>query len=322
MKKRIKIIAEAGINHNGNIRLAYKLINKAKYANADAVKFQIFSADELVSKSKQSVYKNAKKLELSRDEHLKLRKYCKKKGITYLCSAFDIPSLKFLHKQKISLFKIPSGEITNFPYLKIIGSFKKEVILSTGMSTISEIGEALEILVKAGLNKKKITLLQCNSDYPTKYSEVNLNAMLTLKKKFNVKVGLSDHTIGIEVPIAAAALGAKVIEKHFTLDRNMKGPDHKASLTPSELVNMVNSVRNIENSLGSKKKIVTKSELKTLRAARKSIVAIKDIKKNEIFNKKNIGTKRPGTGLSAKEFEKVIGKKAKKFFKRDELIKI
>jgi len=320
MKKKIKIIAEAGINHNGNIKLAYKLIDCAREANVDAIKFQIFSADELQSQKQQ--YEIIKKLELSRDEHIKLKKYCKMKGITYLCSAFDIPSLKFLHQQKINLFKIPSGEIINFPYLKVIGSFKKEVILSTGMSTILEIERALKVLCKSGLSKKQITLLQCNSDYPTKYSDVNLSAMLYLKKKFKVKVGLSDHTLGIEVPIAAAALGAKVIEKHFTLDRKFKGPDHKASLIPSELINMVNSIRNIEKALGSPKKIVTKSELKTLKAARKSIVAIKNIKKNKIFDKNNIEIKRPGTGLSAKEFDHVIGKKAKRFFKINQLIKI
>jgi len=190
MKKKIKIIAEAGINHNGNIKLAYKLIDCAREANADAVKFQIFSADELQSQKQQ--YKITKKLELSRDEHIKLKKYCKMKGITYLCSAFDIPSLKFLHQQKINLFKIPSGEIINFPYLKVIGSFKKEVILSTGMSTILEIERALKVLCKSGLSKKQITLLQCNSDYPTKYSDVNLSAMLYLKKKFKVKFYTED----------------------------------------------------------------------------------------------------------------------------------
>ena len=335
MNEKIKIIAEAGINHNGNIKLAYKLIDQAKIAKVDIVKFQIYSADELVTKyaekanyvklntkSKQTQYQMAKQLELTQKDHLKLMNYCKKKKIKYLCSAFDVPSLKFLNRQKINLFKIPSGEITNYPYLKVIGSFKKNVILSTGMSTISEIQKALNVLTKSGLKKNKITLLQCTSDYPTSYSDVNLKAMISMKNKFKIKVGLSDHTHGIEVPIAAATLGAKVIEKHFTLSKKLKGPDHRVSLIPAELSNMVKSIRNIESALGSPKKTVTKNEMKTLKAARKSIVAIKKIKKYEIFTKNNIGVKRPGIGISAEKFDNILGKKAKKLFRVDELIKI
>ena len=335
MIDKVKIIAEAGCNHNGNIKLAYKLIDKAATAKVDAIKFQLYNVNELVTKKapkpkyakrntkkNQTQYEMQKKLELSQAEHFKLKKYCEKKGIEYLSSAFDIQSLIFLNKIKIKQFKIPSGEITNYPYLKLIGAFKKKTILSTGMSTMNEIKNALNILTKSGLSKNKITLLQCNTEYPTPFSDVNLKAMILMKKKFKLNVGLSDHTLGIEVPVAAVALGAKVIEKHFTLNREFYGPDHKASLLPHELVKMVSSIRNIEKAIGSGKKTITRSELKNRKIARKSIVAIKTIKKNEIFKLNNIGVKRPGTGISAEKFYKILGRKSKKNYKLDDLIKI
>tara|TARA_A100001015_G_scaffold187003_1_gene208261 strand:- start:1788 stop:2792 length:1005 start_codon:yes stop_codon:yes gene_type:complete len=333
IKKKIKIVAEAGCNHNGKIKLAYKLIDKAKQANVDAIKFQLFTADETVTKSakkaqyaqavtktNQSQYDMQKSLELTEEEHFKLHKYCKKKGIEYLSSAFDLPSLDFLKKLKIKEFKIPSGEIINYPYLKKLASFNKKIVLSTGMSTVNEISDTLKFFKKNGLNKKKITLLHCNSEYPTPYSDTNLKAMLYLNKKFRLPVGISDHTLGIEVPIAAAALGAVFIEKHFTLDRKMVGPDHQASITPSELKKMVTAIRNIEKALGKYEKKVTRSERKNINIARKSIVAIKSIKKGEVFSLQNIGVKRPGTGISPTKFFKYIGKKAKKNYKYDQLI--
>ena len=332
IKRNIKIVAEAGCNHNGNIKLAYRLIDKAKEAKVDAIKFQLFTADETVTKSakkaqyaravtqtNQSQYDMQKSLELTEKEHLKLHKYCKKKGIEYLCSAFDLPSLDFLKKLKIKEFKIPSGEIINYPYLKKLASFNKKVILSTGMATVNEISNTLKFLKKNGLNKK-ITLLHCNSEYPTPYSDTNLKAMLFLNKKFLLPVGISDHTLGIEVPIAAAALGAVFIEKHFTLDRKMVGPDHQASITPLELKKMVTAIRNIEKALGKYEKKVTRSEKKNINIARKSIVAIKSIKKGELFSPQNIGVKRPGTGISPTKFFKYIGKKAGKNYKYDQLI--
>ena len=333
-KQKIKIIAEAGVNHNGKISTAYKLIDKAKKANVDAIKFQIYKTDQLITKRTKladyqkanikkntSQYEMAKNLELSFNQHINLKKYCKKKKIMYLCSAFDIPSLKFLKKINLKIFKIPSGEITNYPYLKTVGSFNKEVIMSTGMATIQEIKEAIRVLLKTRLKKNKITLLHCHTDYPTNYKDVNLNAMRALSKKFGVNVGLSDHTLGIEVPIAAAALGAKVIEKHFTLDRKLSGPDHKASLIPSELSQMVKLIRNVEVSLGVQKKIVSKKELKILKVARKSIVAIRSIKKGEKLTEKNLGIKRPGVGISPMKWLRIIGKKSNKNYNTDELIK-
>lgn len=334
-KNKIKIVAEAGCNHNGNIKLAYKLIDAAKKANVDAVKFQSFTADQTVTKlakkanyaksvtkKNQSQYEMQKSLELTDHEHILLKKYCRKKKIEYLSSAFDIPSLDFLYKLKVKQFKIPSGEIINYPYLKKLASFKKKVVLSTGMSSISEIANAIKYLLKNGIKKREIILLHCNSEYPTPFSDVNLKAMLYLKEKFKLPTGLSDHTLGIEVPIAAAAMGACFIEKHFTLSRKLKGPDHQASITPTELTQMVTSIRNVEKALGEYKKKVTKSEKKNIHIARKSIVAIKDIDKNEIFTENNIGLKRPGTGISPTKFFKVLGKKSNFFFKYDQLIKL
>ncbi len=329
------IIAEAGINHNGDINKAFKMIDIAKKAEADAVKFQIFIPEAVVTsnanmakyaiknmRTKKKQLDVIKKYFLSNSEHIKLMKYCKKKKIKYLCSAFDIKSLKFLNKKKIGTFKIPSGEITNYPYLKLLGSFRKKIILSTGMSHKGEIKTALKILIMNGSKKKNITLLHCHTDYPTNPRDVNLLAMKELERIFNIKVGLSDHTLGTDIPVAAVALGAKVIEKHFTLNRKFKGPDHKASLLPNELIDLVKSIRKIELSLGKKEKLATKREKQNLNIARKSIVAKNNIYKGEIFNEHNITTKRPGTGISAINWNKVIGKKSKKNYKMDDLIKI
>lgn len=333
MKKKIKIIAEAGCNHNGKLSLALKLINAAKKAGADAVKFQLFNPDELVTKSASKAnyakkftrkfknqYEMQKKISLSFREHLKLKKYCNKKKIEYLCSAFDIESLNVLKKFKLKTFKIPSGEINNVKYLRHLGGFKKNILLSTGMSSKKEIIFALKTLINFGVVKKKVTILQCNSEYPSPYRDINLQAMVSFKKEFNCDYGLSDHSLGIEVPIAAAALGAKVIEKHFTLNKKYEGPDHHMSLLPKELEQMISSIRNVEKALGKKTKIVTKSEKKNIKVARKSIVARVEIKTGEKFTTKNLTVKRPGNGMPANEYFNLIGRKSKKIFKKDELI--
>lgn len=332
---KVKIIAEAGVNHNGSIDLAKQLIDVAADSGADIVKFQTFKADALAIKKtpkaeyqlsntskSQSHYEMLKQYELSHDMHQILIEYCKKKNITFFSTAFDILSLNYLNSLGFNFFKIPSGEITNLPYLRHISSFKKPIILSTGMSTMHEIDKALNIFIDEGLEKKNITILHCNTEYPTPIDDVNLNAMLTIKNKFNINVGYSDHTLGTEVAIAAVALGATVIEKHFTLDRDLPGPDHKASLTPKELKIMVNSVRNIEKALGNGNKVPSKSEIKNIVIARKSIVALKKINKGEVFSKNNIGVKRPGSGISPMLWDKVIGKIAIKDFNEDELIEI
>ena len=334
-KNKTFIIAEAGVNHNGSIELAYKLIDKARDGGADAVKFQSFKADKLVSSKaekaeyqkqttevRESHYEMIKKLELSLDDHYKLIEYCKKVGIKFLSSPFDLDSIELLEELRLDIFKIPSGEIINLPYLRKIGKLNKNVILSTGMSDLGEIEDALNVLVENGTDINKIIVLQCNTEYPTPYEDVNLKAMLTIKNSFGVKVGYSDHTKGIEVPIAAVALGAEVIEKHFTLDRNMEGPDHKASLVPNELKDMVFAIRNIEKSLGSGIKKASKSELKNKPIARKSLIAVKEIKKGELFTEKNIGIKRPGNGISPMRWDEVIGKISNKEYCVDDLIEM
>jgi len=334
MKKKIKIIAEAGCNHNGKLSLALQLINTAKKAGADAVKFQLFNPDELVTKNApkanyskkftrkfKNQYEMQKKISLSFREHLKLKKYCDKKKIEYLCSAFDIESLNILKKFKLKTFKIPSGEINNTKYLRHLGGFKKNILLSTGMSSKKEIIFALKTLINYGVSKKKIIILQCNSEYPSPYRDINLQAMVSFKKEFNCDYGLSDHSLGIEVPIAAAALGAKVIEKHFTLNKKFEGPDHHMSLLPKELEQMISSIRNVEKALGKKTKIVTKSEKKNIKVARKSIVARLEIKVGEKFTTKNLTIKRPGNGIPANEYFNLIGRKSKRTFKKDELIR-
>lgn len=329
------IIAEAGVNHNGSVKIAKKMIDAASEAGVDATKFQTFRAEKVISKfaqkaeyqkeagdEKESQLEMAKKLELDINAHKELISYCKKKGLLFLSSAFDLESIDLLNRLGIKIFKIPSGEITNLPYLRKIGSLKKKVILSTGMSNLLEIKKALDTLIKAGLKRENITVLHCNTAYPTPIKDVNLTAMLTIKEAFKVNVGYSDHTSGIEVPIAAVALGATVIEKHFTINRDMKGPDHKASLEPGELKTMVEVIRNIERALGNGIKKPTPSELKNKPMARKSIVAAKDIKKGQVFTEDNIAVKRPGTGLSPMEWDKVVGQIAKRDFGKDVIIEL
>lgn len=330
---KVYIIAEAGVNHNGNVDLALKLIDEAANAGVDAVKFQTFKAEKLVSvyankaeyqklttDSSESQYQMIKKLELDVASHKLLINYCKQKNIQFLSSPFDLESIDLLDNLGLNLFKIPSGEINNLPYLRKIGSYNKEVILSTGMSDIGEIEDAINILVSAGTDREKISILHCNTEYPTPMEDVNLNAMLTIKNTFKLNVGYSDHTLGIEVPIAAVALGATIIEKHFTLDKTMEGPDHKASLEPIELKQMVDAIRNIEKAMGSGIKKLSKSELKNKDIARKSIVAAKPIKKGELYTEDNITVKRPGYGLSPLQWDNIINKISPRDYSPDELI--
>ena len=331
--KKVFIIAEAGVNHNGSIELAKKLIDIACDAKANAVKFQTFKTENLVSKNaskaqyqkqttckEESQFDMIKKLELDINTHKELISYAKEKNITFLSTPFDHESIELLDNLGIEIFKIPSGEITNLPYLQKIGALKKKVILSTGMSNINEIEDALNILTNAGTKKQNITVLHANTMYPTPINDVNLNAMLSIKKTFDVKVGYSDHTLGIEVDIAAVALGASVIEKHFTLDKTMNGPDHKASLEPDELKQMVKAIRNIELAMGDGIKKPSPSEKPNMQVARKSIIANKEIKKGEKFSKENLTIKRPGNGISPMKFYDIIGTISQKNYKEDELI--
>lgn len=330
---RVFIIAEAGVNHNGNIELARKLIDVAADSGADAVKFQTFRADKLVSKSAQkadyqklttdvgeSQYEMIKKLELSEAAHNELLEHCRQKNIMFLSTPFDDDSIELLDRLGMDIFKIPSGEITNLPYLRKIGSLKKKVILSTGMASLGEIEAALDVLLKSGTEKNDITVLHATTEYPCPKDEVNLKAIDTIKKAFDVEVGYSDHTEGIEVPIAAVAIGASVIEKHFTLDKNMDGPDHKASLEPGELYAMVSAIRNIEAAFGDGIKKPTKSELKNMQVARKSIVAATTIKKGDILTEQNITVKRPGNGISPMQWDSLLGSIALRDYAPDELI--
>ncbi|TPN87875.1 N-acetylneuraminate synthase [Aquimarina algicola] len=333
MKKTI-IIAEAGVNHNGDIELAKKLIDAASEAGVDYVKFQTFNSKKLVSKNAQkasyqkentgntseSQLAMLKKLELSREMHIELINHCNAKNINFLSTGFDLDSIDFLNELNIDLFKVPSGEITNLPYLRKIGSLKKPVVISTGMADLQEIEDALNVILKAGVNKSDITILHCNTEYPTPMVDVNLKAMNTIKETFGVSVGYSDHTLGIEIPIAAVTMGATVIEKHFTLDKTMEGPDHKASLEPKELKDMVAAIRNIEVALGNGKKEPSNSEIKNKEVARKSIVAKKDIKKGDVLSNENITVKRPGSGISPMQWDHVIGTIASKDYQEDDLI--
>ena len=327
------IIAEAGVNHNGSIELAFKLIDAAIESGADAVKFQTFKAENLVSKNTQKAEYQIQtidpsesqldmliKLELNVDVHKKLIKYCNAKGIMFLSSPFDHDSIDLLNELGLKIFKIPSGEITNLPYLRRIGSLTKQVILSTGMSTLKEVGDALTILVDSGTKKENITVLHANTMYPTPMKDVNLNAMQTIQKEFDVAVGYSDHTLGIEIDIAAVAMGASIVEKHFTLDRTMEGPDHIASLEPEELKAMVNAIRSIEKALGDGFKIPSRSEQPNMIAARKSIVANQMIKKGDMLTEENIVVKRPGNGISPMKWDKVLGTVAVKDYQADEII--
>ena len=331
MKNKIIIIAEAGGNHNGSIKNAYKLVDIAKKAGADYVKFQTFKAETLVSKNapkakyqeknvkKISHFELIKKLEMSHEMHIKLIKYCKKKKIKFLSSPFCIDSFDLLRKFNLDFIKIPSGEITNLPLLRHIKKFKNNIILSTGMSNTNEIKRAVKILKN---KNRKLILLHCNTEYPSPVQDLNLNAMLTLKKQFNLDVGYSDHSLGINVPIIAASLGAKVIEKHFTISKRMVGPDHLASLNPKELISMVKAIRSTEIILGKKNKIVSNSEKKNISIARKSLFASRDIKKGEKFSSNNLACLRPGFGISPMDIDKVCKLKAKQFFLKGQMIKI
>ncbi|MDY3203753.1 MAG: N-acetylneuraminate synthase [Arcobacter sp.] len=333
--EKVFIIAEAGVNHNGSIELAKKLIDVASESGADAVKFQTFKAEKLVSKNaqkadyqkqttdiKESQFDMIKKLELDMDTHKELIAYCKTKNIMFLSTPFDHDSIELLSDLGLEIFKIPSGEITNLPYLRHIGKLNKKVILSTGMADIGEIEDALDILISAGTKKENITVLHANTMYPTPMEDVNLKAMVTIGNTFDIAFGYSDHTLGIEVDIAAVALGACCIEKHFTLDKTMEGPDHKASLEPDELKAMVKAIRNIELALGSCVKKPSKSEIPNMQIARKSIVAKMDIKKGDIFNENNLTIKRPGRGINPMRWDEIIGKIAIDNFVKDEMIKI
>ena len=330
---KVYIIAEAGVNHNGSLELAKKLIDVAVEAKADAVKFQTFVAQEVISEvapkadyqkhvtaASESMLDMVRKFELDEHAHQELMRYCASKKIAFLSTPFDFPSVDLLHRLGLTTFKIPSGEITNIPYLRKIGALKKKIILSTGMADMGEIKNALEILENAGTPRTRITVLHCNTAYPTPVEDVNLKAMLVIKEKFKVEVGYSDHTPGIEVPIAAVALGASVIEKHFTLDKSLPGPDHQASLSPDELKLMVTSIRNIEKALGDGVKKPSTSELKNKAIARKSLIARKKISKDHIITSDDIAIKRPGTGIAPQDMEKVIGLKTTCDIERDSVI--
>lgn len=334
MLNKVLVIAEAGVNHNGDISMAKKLIDAACEAEVDFVKFQTFNSKKLVSRSakkakyqqentkdtSESQLKMLQKLELSREDHFELIAYCETKGINFLSTGFDLESLEFLNELGIPLFKIPSGEITNLPYLRKIASFGKPTVLSTGMANMAEINEAIAELLSEGLTLKDLTILHCNTEYPTPMEDVNLRAMQTIGDAFEVAIGYSDHTLGIEVPVAAVALGARVIEKHFTLDRGLKGPDHLASLEPGELKEMVRSIRNIEMAMGNGIKEPSKSEVKNKEIARKSIVASQSINKGEYFSERNLTVKRPGTGISPMKWDSIIGTKATKDYREDDII--
>ncbi len=333
MKKTL-IIAEVGTNHNGKLDMAYKYVDKAIQIGADIVKFQTsipkLGISKFAKKAKYQINENkeesqlkmAEKISLKFDDFFKLKKYCKKKGIEFLTTPFDFESIKLLRKLNVKRVKIPSGEVNNLPYLIEIAKMNKEIILSTGMSNLKEVLFAIKILKKFSKKKIKISVLHCTTQYPAPFQDLNLNVIKTLKKKINCDIGYSDHSPGIEAAIAAVALGAKVIEKHLTFNRKMKGPDHKASLEPDEFSLMVKSIRNIEKSLGNSQKKITKSELNNIIIARKSIVAKTFIKKGEKLSSNNITVKRPFTGLSPMKWFKVIGKKAKKNFNEDDLIEI
>ncbi|MBP98385.1 N-acetylneuraminate synthase [Candidatus Poribacteria bacterium] len=329
----VKIIAEAGVNHNGSLEIAKRLIDVAYSAGADFVKFQTFRAENLVVKTadkaeyqkktsniNESQFEMIKKLELSYSAHKELIAHCEQKGIQFLSTAFDLDSIDILSSLDVSFLKIPSGEVTNLPYLRNIGRQKKNVIMSTGMCKLEEVRAAVAVLLKSGLKKNDLTILHCNTQYPTPIEDVNLNAMLSMRDELGVKVGYSDHTLGIEVPIAAVALGATVIEKHFTLDRNLPGPDHAASLEPSELKMMVLSIRNVELAMGSGIKKISTSEKKNIFVARKSIVAKKFIEKGEKFSEFNLTVKRPGNGVCPMKWDTIIGKTSDKEYQVDDLI--
>ena len=334
MGSRVLIIAEAGVNHNGSIDIARRLIDKAAEAGVDIIKFQTFNASKLVTKAAKqaeyqqrnigkdggSQYQMLRKLELSSADHEMLIAHCREKGIRFFSTAFDFDSIEYLHSLGLGLWKIPSGEVTNYQFLKRVASYNEKTILSTGMCEMEDVEAAVNALYKNGLSKENLTLLHCTTEYPTPFEDVNLKAMEALRREFGVEVGYSDHTKGIEVPIAAVALGATVIEKHFTLDRNMEGPDHKASLETDELKAMVLAIRHIESALGDGHKRITDSERRNMSVARKSIVANIPIRKGEILTEENLTVKRPGTGISPMHWEEVIGTRAIRDFEEEEQI--
>jgi len=328
------IIAEAGVNHNGSLDTAIQMVDAAVTAGADAVKFQTFKAEKIITASApkagyqqrttgsdESQLEMVRKLELDESAHERLFRYCRDKGILFLSSPFDLESIDLLVRLGMQIFKIPSGEITNLPYLRKLGALSKRLILSTGMADLGEVEDALLVLMKAGTAPEDITVLHCNTEYPTPFEDVNLKAMLTIKAAFpGVRVGYSDHTLGIEIPIAAVSMGAKVIEKHFTLDRNMEGPDHRASLEPDELKSMVKAIRNLEKAMGNGIKKPSPSELKNKPIARKSIVAARNIAEGEVFTEENLTVKRSATGISPMRWDEVLKMKAVKNFSVDESI--
>jgi N,N'-diacetyllegionaminate synthase len=331
----VLIIAEAGVNHNGDIEIAKKLVDAASSAGANFIKFQTFSADRLVTRNAlkaryqsnaigedESQYDMLRKLELTDDMHRELMEHSIKRDIGFLSTGFDIEGVNFLHSLGQRVFKIPSGEITNLPYLRHIGKLGSKIILSTGMSSLGDVESALDLIKSSGTSCADITLLHCTTEYPAPFKDVNLRAMQTMGSAFGLKVGYSDHTLGIEVAIAAVAIGACVIEKHFTLDRTMEGPDHKASLEPRELTNMVQAIRNIESAMGDGVKRIMPSEAQNVVIVRKSLVASRQIKAGEIFTAENMVLKRPGNGISAMRWDEVLGKCAKRDFLADELIEI
>lgn len=328
---RVLIIAEAGVNHNGSLDLALKMVDEAKKAGADIIKFQTAKPELVISRFaekaeyqkittgvEESQLEMCKKIHLKYDDYYIIKKHCEDIGISFLSTPFDLDSIEFLENLGCSVWKIPSGEITNLPYLEKIAATHKPIILSTGMCTLDEIEAAVSVLKNFGAGE--ITLLHCTTQYPTPYEDVNLRAMISLKNRFNCKVGYSDHTKGIEVAIAAVAMGAEIIEKHFTLDRNMEGPDHKASLEPYELSQMIQSIRNIEQALGDGKKVPAISEVANRDIARKSIIASRMIKKGELLTEENITTKRPGNGISPMRWYEILGTRAVRDFMEDEMI--
>ncbi len=333
MKNKVLIIAEAGVNHNGSVETARAMVDAAVAAGADMIKFQSFRTEKLVTADaplaayqqsntglKGSQFDMLKKLELPEEAHILLMNYCKEKGIAFLSTPFDSDSAQMLQKLGVEMFKVGSGDLTNLPLLRQLAGYGKPVILSTGMADMAEIGKSLEVLTRAGLPLNRIIVLHASTDYPAAFSDVNLRAMQSIAKKFRVTVGYSDHTDGIEVPVAAVALGARVIEKHFTLDRNLEGPDHKASLEPRELGQMCRSIRNIEQALGNGIKLPSAGERKNMAAARKSIVAACDIYRGERFTEENLTVKRPGTGICPLRWNDIIGTFASRDYRKDELI--
>ena len=334
MRLRTLIIAEAGVNHNGSIILAKKLIDAASEIGVDIIKFQIYNTDQLLIKKSpmanyqkinldknKTQYEMLKEYELSEDNFKDIINYCKFKKIKFLASAFDISSIKILNKFNVDTFKIPSGEITNYEYLKFLGKLNKKIIISSGMSNIKEIKEAIDLLTYNGTKKKNITVMHCNTDYPTKITDVNMRAMVTIKNTLKVDIGYSDHSNSVEVPITAVSLGASIIEKHFTLNKKSKGPDHKASLDPRSFKKMIENIRNTEIILGNSIKIVTKSERKNIVAVRKSLVANRVIEKGEVIKAEYLDAKRPGNGINPMKIKKIIGSISKKKYLKDEKIK-